>query len=106
MTTYMACITCVLRKRLRGEQFPPSKFHLGRFATPINIIALCYMSVIFVFLFFPAEPHPDASTMNWGILIYGVAVFFAVGYYFVKGKKEYDGPVHYVRWQTQNDLRL
>jgi hypothetical protein len=41
--------------------------------------------------------------MNWGILIYGVAVLFATGYYFVKGRHEYEGPVHYVRWQTKHD---
>jgi hypothetical protein len=41
--------------------------------------------------------------MNWGILIYGVAVLFASGYYFVKGRHEYEGPVHYVRWQTKHD---
>ncbi len=42
--------------------------------------------------------------MNWGILIYGVAVLFATGYYLVKGRHEYEGPVNYVRWQTQRDL--
>lgn len=41
--------------------------------------------------------------MNWGIMIYGVAVLFAIGYYVVKGRHEYEGPVHYVRWQTQRD---
>ena len=42
--------------------------------------------------------------MNLGILIYGVAVLFATGYYFVKGRHEYEGPVHYVRWQTKHDM--
>ena len=36
-------------------------------------------------------------------MIYGVAVLFAIGYYVVKGRHEYEGPVHYVRWQTQRD---
>ena len=37
--------------------------------------------------------------MNWAILIYGVVILFAWGYYLVRGRYEYKGPVHYVRWQ-------
>jgi hypothetical protein len=37
-------------------------------------------------------------------LIYGAAMLFAVGYYFARGRKEYEGPVNYVRWQSTNDV--
>lgn len=102
----MACISCVLVKRLRGEQFPASKFRLGRLGTPINAIAIVYLCVVFVFLFFPAQPNPSPAQMNWGSLIYGACCVFAVGYYYAKGRREYDGPVHYVKWQTQRDFDL
>ena len=46
------------------------------------------------------------AKMNWGILIYGVSLLFAAGYYFVKGRHEYDGPVNYVRWQTNSGLQM
>ena len=94
----------MLIKRIRGEQFPASKFRLGHWGYFANITAICFLALAFVFLFFPAVPHPEPASMNWAILIYGFAVLFAIGYYLVKGRKDYDGPVHYVRWQTQHDV--
>lgn len=37
---------------------------------------------------------------------HALAVLFAVGYYYVKGRHEYDGPVHYVNWQAQRDVEM
>ncbi|KAK0258352.1 hypothetical protein LTR91_024500 [Friedmanniomyces endolithicus] len=54
---------------------------------------MCFLVVAFVFLFFPAAPHPDAAGMNWGILIYGFVVIFALSYYYIRGRHQYDGPV-------------
>ena len=93
----------MLLRRFRGEDFPASKFSLGKFGYFVNIFAISFLALAFVFLFFPAAPDPTVASMNWAILIYGVAVLFAVGYYLVKGRHEYDGPVHYVRWQTKQD---
>ena len=67
---------------------------------------MAFLALAFVFLFFPSVPNPTAAEMNWGILIYGVAVLFAIGYYVVRGRHEYEGPVHYVRWQTQHDVHV
>lgn len=35
--------------------------------------------------------------MNWNILIYGFVVVFSLVYYVLYGKKQYVGPVEYVR---------
>lgn len=102
-TSYIVCIACILHRRLAGEPFPASKFELGKFGVFVNIFALCFLALAYVFLFFPAAPNPDPAGMNWGILIYGVVVLFAVGYYFAKARHEYEGPVHYVKWQTRHD---
>jgi len=86
---------------LRGEKFPTAKFSLGRYGVPINIAAMAFLIVAYIFLFFPAAPHPDAASMNWAILVYGAVLVFAWAYYMVKGRHEYDGPVNYVRWQGE-----
>ncbi|KJX99138.1 amino acid permease like protein [Zymoseptoria brevis] len=96
-TSYFTVIATVIGKRLRKEKFPASKFSLGRWGLPVNVIACCFLVVAYLFLFFPAVPSPDAASMNWAILVYGVVVCFAFGYYFVRGRHEYDGPVEYVR---------
>lgn len=103
-TSYLTCIACVLGRRISGEPFPATKFSLGTFGGYfVNIFAICFLVLAFVFLFFPAVPHPGPASMNWAILIYGVAVIFAGLYYLFKGRYEYEGPVHYVRWQARRN---
>jgi amino acid transporter len=93
-TSYIVVISAVLAKKLRGETFPPSRFNVGRkFGIFANVAALCFLSVAFVFLFFPAVPAPDAVSMNWAILIYGFVVCFALVYYYFYGRHHYEGPV-------------
>jgi amino acid transporter len=93
-TSYIVVISVVLIRKLRGETFPPSRFNVGRrLGIFANIAALCFLSVAFVFLFFPQIPSPDAPNMNWAILIYGVVVSFALIYYYIYGRHHYDGPV-------------
>ena len=99
-TSYIIVIACIVRKRISGEKFPVSKFSLGRLGMPINVLAIAFLLVAYVFLFFPSAPDPSPATMNWAILVYGVVLVFAGLYYLVRGRHEYDGPVHYVRWQA------
>nr|POE88245.1 putative amino-acid permease c15c4.04c [Quercus suber] len=100
-TSYIVVIGTVLLKRLRREEFPRSKFRLGYIGGGIvNVLALCFLIVAFVFLFFPAVPDPDPKSMNWAALIYGAVLSFAAIYYWIYGRKEYQGPVKAVKWQV------
>ncbi|KAM0695670.1 hypothetical protein Q7P36_004152 [Cladosporium allicinum] len=104
-TSYLVVIGTVLARKLRGEPFPASRFHIPRtIGIVVNIIAICFLSVAFLFLFFPAVPSPNAVDMNWGILIYGVVILFSIIYYHWKGKYQYDGPVSYVRHEYDHTL--
>lgn len=121
LTSYIICIACmsqhhislsylksikskayvvvqgILHKRLRGSPLPASRFNLGRAGNTINIIALCFLAVFWIFQFFPAAPNPAASDMNWSCVIWtGVLVFF-VTYYAFWGRYKYVGPVAYVK---------
>ncbi|KAK4981162.1 hypothetical protein LTR28_003411 [Elasticomyces elasticus] len=96
--SYLLVIGCVLAKRLRGGQFPPTKFDLGYWGGNIvNIIAIWFLVLAFLMLFFPAVPNPNAASMNWAILIFGVIVIFFLVYYYIKGRHDYEGPVEYIR---------
>ena len=44
MATYLISISCVLRKRLDGEELPSARWSLGRYGLVVNIIALTYTS--------------------------------------------------------------
>lgn len=62
---YLMVIVSLIARRFSSEPFPPTKFDLGKFGLPVNIIAMLFLSVAFVFLFFPAAPDPTPATMNW-----------------------------------------
>ena len=66
--TYALSIGCVLWRRLYGEPLPPARWSLGRWAVPINIIAVLYELFSTVISFFPLFAKVDAKGMNWGKL--------------------------------------
>ncbi len=92
-TAYFISISSILVKRLRGEPLPPSRWSLGRFAIPCNIVALLYIILAFVVSFFPIFKQVTAVSMNWSVLVWGVIIIFATIVYFVSGRHIYKGPV-------------
>jgi len=97
LSSYIISITCIRIKRWRRQPFPPTRWSLGRWGAPINDFSITYLWLVFIFCFFPQATPVTPQTMNWNILIYGIVVCFAVGYYFVKGRYVYDGPIKLVR---------
>jgi hypothetical protein len=97
MTSYVVIIACIIYRRFDGGKFPSTKFSLGRLGLPINALALSYLLVALVFCFFPAEPNPTPAEMNWASLMYGFVLIVAFGWYVMRARVEYDGPVEYVR---------
>ncbi|KAF2261345.1 amino acid transporter [Lojkania enalia] len=97
LTTYIISISCVALKRIRGEPLLPSKFNLGKWGLPINIIALIFLVFFWIFAFFPSAPNPKVADMNWAVLGYGVVIIFSIVYYLLRGRHQYVGPVEYVR---------
>jgi choline transport protein len=95
-TAYFISISCILIKRLRGEPLPPSRWSMGRFAIPCNIIALLYITLALVVSFFPIYKQVTAMSMNWSVLVWGVIVIFATIVYIVSGRYVYKGPVVFV----------
>ena len=99
ISSYLIAIGCIFAKRLRGEALLPSRFSLGRAGIFVNGIALSFLSVAFVFCFFPVGPKPTTEGMNWSCLIFGFILSFSLVYYHIYGKHSYVGPVEYVKRQ-------
>lgn len=115
--SYIVSISCIIRKRLVGEPLLPRRWSLGIWGLPLNIIGVCFLILCFVMNFFPQSPVDlDATTFNWNILIVSIpklvrdvlrtdantrqfvaAVVIAGLNYAIKGRKDYEGPVAYVR---------
>ncbi|KAK0974843.1 hypothetical protein LTR54_016981 [Friedmanniomyces endolithicus] len=100
LSSYAICIGCILLKRIRGEPFPPSQFSLGGAGNIVNVIALAFLSVAWVFQFFPSAPDPTGTSMNWSILIFGAVIIFFTIYYAVNAQHRYTGPVVHVTRHT------
>ncbi|KAF1812932.1 amino acid transporter [Eremomyces bilateralis CBS 781.70] len=97
LSSYAVSIGLIAFKRIRGEPLLPSKFTLGKFGLPLNIISILFLLFLFLMSFFPSFPSPDAETFNWGVLVYVVIVLFSLVYYYWRGRHVYVGPVEYVR---------
>ena len=97
LSSYIISFVCLVIKRIRKEPFPPARWSLGKHGMWINMVSIVFLSVIWVFSFFPLGNHPTAKQMNWNVVIYFSAIIFAVVYYHVKGKRVYVGPVTLVK---------
>ncbi|KAM0715137.1 hypothetical protein Q7P37_009602 [Cladosporium fusiforme] len=94
--TYAISIACVLWRRLYGEPLPPARWSLGRWAVPINSVALVYELFSTVISFFPLFAKVDAKMMNWGVAMFGGVAVVCVVNYFVNARRVYRGPVVHV----------
>ncbi|KAK4892472.1 hypothetical protein LTR49_028592 [Elasticomyces elasticus] len=111
MTSYVVIIGCIIYRRFDGNMFPPpakywtttnplgckTKFSLGKAGLFVNTLAFSYLLVALTFTFFPSVPNPRPAEMNWASLMYGFVLLFALVWYRVRAKTDYDGPVEYVR---------
>ena len=96
-TSYLVILTVVIYRRFDGNEFPKTKFSLGKWGLYINAITWCYLAVVMVFCFFPGMPNPTLEYMNWSSLMFGIILLIAGVWYAFRARIEYDGPVEYVR---------
>lgn len=66
---------------------------MGAAAPFVNIVALAFMAVTYIFTFFPLAVPVTLETMNWSCLIYGGVIIIAFVYYAAYGRHIYSGPV-------------
>lgn len=119
MVSYGMCIGCFVWRRLSKQPMLPSQFQLGRYGLLVNLLALSFLSVVFVMVseiesfvrspdlhlligrqaFFPPTPLPTLTvmSMNWSSLVFTVVAVWGIVFYLVWARFRYSGPVEYVR---------
>src|SRR5277367_6175371 len=86
--TYMISISIFILRRLRGP-LPRSRWSLGKMGIFINIGAVAWLLMVWVFCFFPVAIPVTVTTMNWNVVMFvGISVI-GLGYWFIWGSKEY-----------------
>jgi hypothetical protein len=73
---------------------------MGRAGPVVNVIALLFLTWVWVFCFFPVSKAFEASKFNWNVVINGGVMIFAVLYYYFFAKKQYFGPVALVKSES------
>jgi len=69
-------------------------FHLpGIFGIGVNVIAVCFGIIIFVFSFFPIATPVTPQSMNFSVVMSAFVLIAAVVYYIVWARKEFKGPI-------------
>jgi drug/metabolite transporter (DMT)-like permease len=98
MLTYGISVACVLHRRLNHpDMLPTARWSLGRWGIPVNILGLGYVSFVFFWSFWPDSKHVTPESFNWACVLFSSVFLFALGMYFVNGKKVYQGPVTGIR---------
>ncbi|CAN9135197.1 unnamed protein product [Alternaria alternata] len=113
--SYLLAIGLLLWRRLRGDlENPESSLTIfnetqideaydgsltwgpwrlaGAWGVANNVVAICYLTLIIFFSFWPSEVSPDLVHMNWAGVVTGSVALFSVAYYLLFAKKSYIGP--------------
>lgn len=89
--TYIISFTCLVMRRFEGP-LPHRRWSLGSMGLFINLGAILFLLVVWVFCFFPMSPEVTPETMNWNSLMFCGATLFAMLYYLLHGRKLYRSP--------------
>lgn len=94
MFSYCVSIFCVLYRRMyHPELLPKARWSLGRWGVPINMFGIAYAFFAFFWSLWPNGTPVDATTFNWAIVIFAGVAILCGAWYFVRGRKDYHGPV-------------
>jgi amino acid transporter len=98
LLSYGSTIFTMMLRRARSEPLPPSYLQYSKpVGFAINGFALCFVTVAFIFVFFPTAPNPTLMSMNWSVVISGGVIVFAGVWYVLGGKRRYFGPAERIR---------
>lgn len=94
-SSFILATSVMLHKRLTtpDSSLPWGPFKLGRAGVPVTVVAITFSVFGAFFSVWPSTAKPDAQSMNYGILVFGVVVIFSLLFWFFYGRKYYQGPV-------------
>ncbi|PSN74852.1 amino acid transporter [Corynespora cassiicola Philippines] len=91
LTTSYACPIAV--SLLNGRtQVKEGSFYIGPFGIVCNIVALCWSALAIPLFCMPSALPVSAPTMNYASVVFFAFFTIATVWYFVWGKKNYQGP--------------
>ena len=71
LASYLLPIALLAWKRWTKQKLPVGQWHMGRFGLAINITAIIWTTIVFIFSFWPSSATVTLQTMNWAVLLWG-----------------------------------
>ncbi|KAK5119365.1 hypothetical protein LTR85_007721 [Meristemomyces frigidus] len=86
-SSYFNAIILLVWRKLSGTAPEPGPWHLGKTTRlVVNIVALVYIVIVFIFSFFPIAIPVTLTSMNWAVVLYFGVVLIGVVLYLIRGK--------------------
>ncbi|UJR32263.1 hypothetical protein I4U23_019728 [Adineta vaga] len=92
ISLYISYVLPIVCKLLYPNTFLHGPFHLGRFSTLINLVAVVWVCIIIVLFVLPPIYPVTAVTMNYASVGVGSILIFAGLFYFLSAKYWFYGP--------------
>ena len=90
---YVAYVIPIFLRLRAKETFQPGPWSLGKWSTPIGVIAVAWVSVITILFFAPAfYPWTTAVDINWSGPVFVVVMAAVFIWYGVSARKWFTGP--------------
>ncbi|KAI3620149.1 hypothetical protein CBS9595_002116 [Malassezia furfur] len=75
------------------KKLPPRHYKLGSvLGWTVNIVGLIYVAITTVLFFFPPSVPATGESMNYAIVAFTIWLIICVAYWFIGGRKYYEGP--------------
>ena len=105
LMSYGTTIATMLYRRWSGIALPPARWRYPQaVGYTINILALCFIAIAFLFAYFPTGPDPTAESMNWSIVVTLAVMLVATLHYVFKARKTFEGPVVRIKKAGDEDM--
>lgn len=83
-----------LRLRL-GSEFQPGPWHLGRWSTPVGVVAVTWVLLSSVLFMLPQASPITAETFNYAPIALAAVLVVATVWWFATARRRFRGPVSY-----------
>lgn len=92
---YIAYVTPTLLRRLKGDEFQPGPWHLGRWSALVGWVGVAWVFVIAILFMLPEVGPLNSiswSTFNYAPIAVGVVLAYAGIFWAVSARKWFTGP--------------
>ncbi len=89
---YIAYVIPTLLRRLRGSEFTPGPWNLGRWSAIVGWVGIIWVGVICVLFCLPTASPITWHNFNYTIVAVGVVLTYATVFWLVSARKWFTGP--------------